>query len=246
MEKIELEFVSIIFYRLEMMPPKGDPDLESYKEDLNRFVELAEKYKVEWISERTTKTKERIVEWKRKYNIKSAGDKPVTLSLKNSDTSRVGDGARKMDDISAPGGQCIKIPMRGNSWAVQWFFGSALYNDIDYSVRIQVKADKKSANGAAFGCGIYAVKAKKVPLKLIVDSSDISDTGYGWIELGNINGSDAPSAYFYIAQIPKSSITDIYISTIEIIPEGAEGYKKNVVKKNATTVVAATVPSGTD
>lgn len=242
LDKIQLEYVSILFYRLQMMPPKGDSDRESYIADLNKFKDLTEKLKVDWISEKTTKTKQRIVEWKRKYNIVSADDKPVTLILKNSDISRAGDGAKKMNDISAPGGECIKIPMRGNAWAGQWFFGSALYSDIKYSVRIQVKADKKQKSGASFGCGLYSLATKKVPFKRIVDAAEISDTGFGWIELGTINGSDAPSAYFYIAQIADSAVSSIYVSRIEIIPEGEDGYNDAPIKE--TVPMAAAITKG--
>ncbi len=234
-DKVEFEYISILFYRLQMMPPKGDKDRQSYIADLKTFSELTEKYKVDWINEKVTKTKQRIIEWKRKYNIRSADDKPVVVHLGNSDANRVGDGAKKIDDISAPGGECIKIPIRGNAWAVQWFFGSALYNDVDYFVRVQVRADKKKSNGPAFVCGVYSVSAKKVPLQLHVNAEDLADTGYNWLDVGNVNGSDAPSSYFYIAQIENSAISHLYVSAVEFIPEGTPGYKKIMAKKSESS-----------
>ncbi len=226
--KIELEFISILFYRLEKVPPKNKADRENYIKDLETFTKLTEKYKVIWISEKTTKTVQRIIEWKRIYNITSADDLPVIMDLKPRNATRVGDGSKRLNDISAPGGMCIMIPMRGNAWAVQWFFGSALFNNVKYKVQIQIRADKKSDSGNAFGYGIYAVKAKKTPLKGIMDAAKISGSSYKWVDVGTINGSDAASAYFYIAQLPKSSISKLYISAIKMTPQGVKIGKKAV------------------
>ena len=226
--KIELEFISILFYRLEKVPPKGKADRENYIKDLETFTKLTEKYKVVWISEKTTKTVQRIIEWKRTHNITSADDLPVIMDLKPRNATRVGDGSKRLNDISAPGGMCIMIPMRGNAWAVQWFFGSALFNNVKYKVEIQIRADKKSDSGNAFGYGIYAVKAKKTPLKGIMDSASISGSTYKWVDVGIVNGSDAASAYFYIAQLPSSSISKLYISAIKMTPQGVKIGKKAV------------------
>lgn len=232
--KIELEFISILFYRLEMMPPKGKADRESYIKDLNTFSKLTKKYKVVWISEKTTKTVQRIIEWKRKYNITSADDRPVVLDLKPRNATRVGDGSKRRNDISAPGGMSIMIPMRGNAWAVQWFFGSALFNNVNYKVRIQIRADKKAESGNAFGYGIYAVKAKKTPLKGIMDAAKISGSSYTWVDVGTVNGSDTASAYFYIAQLNNSSISKLYISAVEMIPQGVKIGTKATRKSTPT------------
>jgi hypothetical protein len=238
--KVELEFISILFYRLEKIPPKGKADRESYIKDLDTFTKLTEKYKVIWISEKTTKTVQRIVEWKRTHNITSADDLPVILDLKPRNATRVGDGSKRLNDISAPGGMTIMIPMRGNAWAVQWFFGSALFNNVNYKVQIQIRADKKSDSGNAFGYGIYAVKAKKTPLKGIMDAAKISDSTYKWVDVGTVNGSDAASAYFYIAQISNSSISKLYIAAVKMIPQGVKMGKKATRKIVATPIVKYT------
>ena len=219
--KVELEYVSILFYRLQMMPPTDDPaDRASYKADLEKFVELTDRYHVDWVNEGVTKTPQRVQEWRRKYNIKSdTPEVPVTLRLTPDDITRCADGAVRMDDISAPGGTCIRLPIQGDGWSLQWFFGSSLLPDVDYSVRVQIRADKKKATGPAVNYGIYAINIKKIPLSGTIDASDISDSGYGWVDCGTVNGSDAPSSYFYFAQIPNSSVKFVYISSVEIIPK---------------------------
>ena len=252
--KVELEFISILFYRLEKMPPKGKADRESYIKDLNTFTELVHKYNVKWISERTTKTEQRIIEWKRKYNIVSDDDLPVIIDLASRDATRVGDGSKRFNDITAPGGMTISIPMRGNAWAVQWFFGSAMFNNVKYKVSALMRADKKRDSGTACGYGIYAVKARKTPLKGLLDASQISGGSYKWVDLGTVNGSDAASAYFYIAQIPNSSISKLYICAVKMVPQGVKigkkGSHRRRVKKgpkvNYTTTGAAKVFSATE
>ncbi len=219
--KVELEYISILFYRLQMMPPKeGDEaDRASYKADLEEFARLTKLYKVEWISERVTKTDQRILEWRRQYNIKSdTPEKPTMMRLTPSTITRCADGAKKINDISAPGGECIKLPVQGNGWSLQWFFGSALLNDVDYKIRAQIKVDKIRESGPAVNYGIYATKIKKIPLSGTFDASQLSDSGYKWVYCGEVNGSDAPSSYFYFAQIPNSSVKYVYISSIEFVP----------------------------
>ncbi len=65
--KIELEFISPLFYRLEMMPPKNQAERDSYRRDLELFAKLTKKYQVKWISEGKTKTPKRLKEWRSKY-----------------------------------------------------------------------------------------------------------------------------------------------------------------------------------
>ncbi len=248
LEKIEFEYISVLFYRLEILGVIDDSDKAAYIKDLELFKELTTKYKVDWITERTTKTSARIVEWKRKYNIVSAGDKPVVMVLGAKDATKVGNGAKRYDDISAPGGMVIKLPVAGKEWAVQWVFGSALFNDTEYSVRIQIRADKKQNSGPAVGFGIYSIESKKVPLKGVIYAEDIVDGGYGWFECGNINGSDAASAYFYLSQRNDSSIKNIYITAVEFIPKGKKGFTASAKPKvhsaaPATAVVATPVPA---
>ncbi|MCF6175753.1 MAG: DUF4838 domain-containing protein [Victivallaceae bacterium] len=65
--KIELEFISLLFYRLELMPPKTHSERDSYRHDLELFAKLTKKYQVKWISEGKTKTPKRLKEWRSKY-----------------------------------------------------------------------------------------------------------------------------------------------------------------------------------
>ncbi len=229
--KVELEFLSILFYRLENIPPNGEEGRKSYIKDLHTFEDLAAKHNLNWITEGTTRTPQRIVEWKRKYNIRFANDKPSVVYLATNAITRIGDGAKVINEESSPNGLCVKIPIYGNAWAVQWFFGSALFNDVDYLVKIKVRADKNKQIGSAFDCGIYSVINKTSPLVLSVDSKDLSGNDYEWFDCGNVNGSDVPSAYFFFAQIPNSSIDYLYVSGIEFIPEGDPEYKANVRDK---------------
>lgn len=239
LEKIEFEYISIIFYRLEVLGVVDDSDKESYIKDMELFEKLTTKYKVEWITEKTAKTSARILEWKRKYNIVSAGDKPVTMVLGAKEATKVGNGAQRYDDITVPGGIVIKLPTAGKEWALQWIFGSALFNDTEYSVRIQIRADKKKNSGPAFGFGIYSMSLKKVPLKGVVYAEDIPDGGYTWYECGNINGSDAPSAYFYLSQIEDSSVENVYITAVEFIVKGDKGFTAAAKPKVRSAVPVA-------
>jgi hypothetical protein len=78
--KIELEFISPLFYRLEMMPPKTQAERASYRRDLELFAKLTKKYQVKWISEGKTKTPKRLKEWRSKYL--SKGKQSLVKSIK--------------------------------------------------------------------------------------------------------------------------------------------------------------------
>ncbi len=221
-DKVELEYISILFYRLQMMPPKeGDKaDRAAYKADLDKFAKLTKRHKVEWISEGVTKTSDRIIEWMRQYGFKSdKPQKPITVKLSPNSISRCADGAEKVDDITQPGSLCIKLPIRSSEWSLQWWgVGNYLLNDVEYDIKVKVRADKKKNSGTAFACGIYSINKKKIAIETTIDAAKISDSGYSWIDCGRVNGSDTLAGYFYFAQIPDSSIDTLYISAVEIVP----------------------------
>ncbi len=66
--KIELEFVSILFFRLQTMPPHNAAERKSYLADLKLFKQLTKRYHVDWISEGKTRTPQRIKEWEKALN----------------------------------------------------------------------------------------------------------------------------------------------------------------------------------
>ncbi len=227
--KIELEFVSILFFRLETMAPAGDADRMSYQADLEKFVELTERYDVEWISERETRTRQRIQEWRRKYAIGTGTpEEPVSLRFDRDNITLLGDGAAVVDDVYAPDGRAIKLLIQGESRSLQWFFGSALLDGVQYSVRVQIRAERTKAEGPAVGFGIVVTGVEEDALAGVIDSSDLADLGYSWVECGEVNGSDAPAAFFYISQVSDSSVRYVYVSAIEITPVQAEELKTEV------------------
>ena len=202
------------------MPPTDDESKKSYRADLERFTLLTQRHKVDWISEGRTKTVQRIQEWKRKYDIQSdPAEEAVTIKLNIDDPTWCGDGAKEIDDPSSPTGKCIRLPIQGEAKSVQCFFGSALLNNTDYTVRVQIRSEKVKPDGPAVACGIYSYETEKTPFEITIDASDISDTEYKWIDCGTVNGSDTISSYFYFGQIRDSSVKYIYISAAEITPK---------------------------
>ena len=239
LDKVEYEYISILFYRLEFLSPKNKADKKQYIKDLELFSKLADKFKVRRITENSTTTPTRIIEWKRKNNIVSEGDLPVIITLGAKDATRVGNGSKRYDDISVPGGKVIKLPMDGKEWAVQWFFGSCLFNNTTYKARIQVRIDKKHNSGLAIVGGIYSVSLKKNALNIKIDADKLPESGFKWIDCGTFNGSDAASAYFFLAQYANSAASNVYITGIEFIPQGVKlgtkAVRKVTVKKAVYT-----------
>ena len=222
-DKVEREFISLLFYRLQRLAPEGEAERQSYEEDLAAFARLTERHHVEWIDEGVTRTPQRIQEWRRKYDLPSDGpEEPVTLRFTPDNITRCADGGTAVDDIAAPGGRCIELPIRGDGWSLQWFFGSALLKGVEYSVRLLVRGDEIRPEGPAVGYGIYSLSERRTPLMGTLDAADLSDAGYGWLDGGTVKGEDAPSSYFYFAQIPGSSISRLYVAAVELIPLDSE------------------------
>ncbi len=65
--KIEFEFINVLFYRLQIMPPANEKDWDSYMADLKTFKRLTDCYNVVSISENKTTVKDRIDEWEKEY-----------------------------------------------------------------------------------------------------------------------------------------------------------------------------------
>ncbi len=165
------------------------------------------------------------------------------LHFKPQDNTKLEAGAELINDESAPYAVAIKIPLNAHSWAAQWSLDSANFCDVDYLIRIRVKANKISDEGSAFSCGIFSVNSKTALLKQIIDSSEISGADYKWINCGNINGATIDSAYFYIAQLSPSAIEDLYVSDIEFVPESSPSYRAKVRK---APMILSKVPANVD
>ncbi len=227
--KVELEFVSILFYRLDQMPPKDEKDLESYKVDLKEFERLSKLYHVDWISEAKNKTPEYILKWKRKYRITDGNEEAVTLLFDLDNIDVCSYGAEKVSDIYSPTAKAIKLPMYDDKRSLEWNFGSALMRDTQYRLRLQVRAEKKSPTGKAFEYGIYSFvlnQPEKIVISGKVDASQIKDKGYCWIDCGVVNGTDAQSSSLYISQMRDSSLKYLYVCSAELIPVTKEKSKK--------------------
>ncbi len=246
LDKLQYEYISVLFYRLEVLSPINKADKQQYIKDLELFSKLTKKFKVEWITEKTTTTKARIIEWKRKNSIISATDRPAIVTLRAKNATKVGNGAKRYDDISVPGGKVIKLPMDGKEWAVQWFFGSALFNNTKYKARIQVRIDKKSNSGLAIVGGIYSISLKKIALSIRLDADKLPESGLKWIDCGTFNGSDAASAYFYLSQYTNSSASNVYITGIKFIPEGVKpgAVQQSAQPKNIATPLTGSANPG--
>ncbi len=227
--RVELEFVSILFYRLDQMPPKNEEDLESYKRDLKEFERLTKLYHVDWISEAKNRTPQYIQQWKRKYRITDGNEEAVTLLFDLDNVDVCSYGAEKVSDIYSPTAKALKLPMYDDKRSLEWNFGSALMRDTQYRLRLQVRAEKKSAKGKAFEYGIYSFvlnQPERIVLSGKVDASQIKDKGYCWIDCGVVNGTDAQSASLYISQVRDSSLKCLYVCSAELVPVTKEKTKK--------------------
>ena len=67
--KVEFEFINILFYRLQVLNPVDDADLEVYKADLKEFISLTDRYYVVSIAENKTQVRDRIEEWRKEYKL---------------------------------------------------------------------------------------------------------------------------------------------------------------------------------
>lgn len=162
--------------------------------------------------------------------LKSGYDKVSTRHFGPQDSTKLEAGAELIDDEFSPHKMVVKVPLDSHSWAAQWSLATVSFRDIDYLIRIRARADKLSPKGTAFSCGIFSIANKTSLLKQIIDSSEISETDYKWLDCGNINGSLISSAYFYIGQLSPSAIKNLYVSDVEFIPETAASYKAKVRK----------------
>ncbi len=153
------------------------------------------------------------------------------LHFKAQDNTKLEAGAELISDTSAPCDKVVKVPLNAHSWAAHWSLDSANFRNVDYLIRMKVKADKISNEGTAFSCGIFSVTRGIGLLKQIIDSSEISGSDYRWLDCGNINGNTIDSAYFYIAQLSPSAIKNLYVCAIEFVPESSPLYKAKVRKE---------------
>ncbi len=156
------------------------------------------------------------------------------LKLPATAATKISDGAELIADSAAPNGKCIKLPTHGRAWAVQWFFDSRVADNVNYLVRIKLRADKESNAGSAVACGIYSVSRKVAPIHFTIDSSELGDKHYRWVNCGNIYGREVPSAYLYLGKLVESAAKNLYIAEAQFIPAGAPGYKNHVRKKPLT------------